>query len=420
VKIAIIGSGISGLGLAHSLSRSASHELTVYEKQPRLGGHTNTVEVKIDGHQFGVDTGFLVFNDRTYPRLIKLFDGLGVHSTASDMSFAVRNDVTGLEWAGTNLSTLFADRMNLFRHEFWRMTLDIIRFNREGTALAQSERSEPETLENYLRCNRYSRAFLDDYLLPMAACIWSAPKAQILAFPLATFLRFFHNHGLLAVSNRPQWRTVTGGAKHYVDKIVAQLKDVRVNAGVTQVRRESDHVVVRTDAGEARHDAVVFACHSDEALALLAAPTATETNALRAIRYQPNTAVLHTDASLMPRRKRAWSAWNYLVLSSQDGDAQQAVSLTYWMNRLQPLPCKTDVFVTLNPSRPPAPNTVLRTIQYAHPLLDADAIAAQRTIESIQGQNRTFYAGAWLGYGFHEDGLASGERVAALLMDAQP
>jgi uncharacterized protein len=416
MNIAIIGSGISGLGLAHALRANTDHTLTVYEKQARLGGHTNTVQVELDGHQFGVDTGFLVFNDCTYPRFIRLLDELAVPSTSSDMSFAVRNDVSGLEWAGTNFSSLFADRSNLFRHNFWRMILDILRFNRAGTELAQSANFASETLETYLRRNRYSTIFREDYLLPMAACIWSAPKAQILSFPLHTFVHFFHNHGLLAVSNRPQWRTVTGGAKHYVEKIAALLSDVRVGEGATRVTRHERGVTVTTAQGAQEFDAVAFACHSDEALALLDAPTATEREALSAIRYQPNTAVLHTDAALMPRRKRAWSAWNYLVLGGSDGQANSRVSLTYWINKLQPLPCATDVFVTLNPSIAPAPDKTITTVEYAHPLLDTHAVAAQQKIAAIQGQNRTYYAGAWLGYGFHEDGLASGQRVADLII----
>jgi predicted NAD/FAD-binding protein len=416
MKIAVIGSGISGLGVAHALSTMDKFEISVYEKEARLGGHSNTVDVQLGGQTFGVDTGFLVFNNRTYPRLIALFDQLGVASTESDMSFAVRNDHSGLEWAGANVRSLFADKTNIIRHKFWRMLMDIVRFNRAATALAESRSESPETLESYLRRKRFSEPFCNDYLLPMAACIWSAPKAQILAFPLTSFVHFFHNHGLLALTNRPQWRTVTGGSRNYVQKIAQGLRDVRIAVGASRIERAVDHVVVHdTNQRSERFDAVALACHSDEALALLDAPTGRERAALSAIQYQSNLAVLHTDASLMPVRKRAWSAWNYLVLDADDGGDHARVSLTYWINKLQPLPCKTDVFVTLNPARPPAADRVIKTMAYAHPLLNTQAVAAQREIAAIQGENRTYYAGAWLGYGFHEDGLASGQRAAALI-----
>jgi uncharacterized protein len=413
MRIAIIGSGISGLGAAHALTR-LGHDVVVYEKAQRIGGHSHTVELELDGQTFGVDTGFLVFNDRTYPRLIALFDTLGVESAASDMSFAVRNDETGLEWSGTNLRTLFADPLNILRPRFLKMVADIVRFNKHATTLAtQSTKvEERESLAHYLERNRYGSGFIDDYLLPMAACIWSAPKVQILAFPLATFVHFFHNHGLLSIRNRPQWRTVRGGSIHYVQKIVAGLNDVRVGAGVTSVARDALGVQIHCGTLSERFDRVVFACHSDEALALLAQPSGPETRALGAVKYQSNTAVLHTDDSLMPTRRKAWSAWNYLVMDAKDGQADSKVSLTYWINALQPLPCKTHVFVTLNPARAPDLKKTHRRIEYAHPLLNAQAIAAQSTIAAIQGENHTYYAGAWLGYGFHEDGLRSGQTVA--------
>jgi uncharacterized protein len=413
MRVAIIGSGISGLGAAHALTR-LGHDVVVYEKEPRIGGHSHTVELVLDGQTFGVDTGFLVFNDRTYPRLIALFDELGVASAASDMSFAVRNDISGLEWSGTSLKTLFADPLNIVRPRFLKMVADIVRFNKHATALAThtGQVSEQEALGRFLQRNGYGDGFIDDYLLPMAACIWSAPKVQILAFPLATFVHFFHNHGLLSIRNRPQWRTVRGGSKHYVQKIVARLKDVRVGAGVTHVERDATGVALTSGARTEHFHRLVFACHSNEALALLEQPTAAETEALGEVKYQPNTAVLHTDDSLMPRRRKAWSAWNYLVMDAKDGQADSKVSLTYWINTLQPLPCATNVFVTLNPAREPDPKKTHRRIEYAHPLLNARAIAAQTTITSIQGQNHTYYAGAWLGNGFHEDGLRSGQRVA--------
>jgi uncharacterized protein len=414
MRIAIVGSGISGLGAAHALARHG-HSLVVYEKQSRLGGHTNTVGLDLDGHSFGVDTGFLVFNDRTYPRLIALFEELEVESAASEMSFAVRNDRSGLEWSGTNLRALFADPWNLIRPRFLKMVREILRFNKQATAFALRAEENSETLGEYLRRNSYSAGFADDYLLPMAACIWSAPKAQILAFPLSTFVHFFHNHGLLAITNRPQWRTVRGGSIHYVQKIIAALKDVRIGVGATRIERDVAGVRVWSGQHSEAFDRVVLACHSDEALALLASPSETEQNALSAVKYQPNTAVLHTDVSLMPKRRKAWSAWNYLVLSDQDGNAESKVSLTYWINTLQPLPCKTNVFVTLNPAREPDPAKTYQRIEYAHPLLDSVAVVAQKTIQAIQGVSHTYYAGAWLGYGFHEDGLRSGQMVAEMI-----
>jgi uncharacterized protein len=416
MRIAVIGSGISGLGAAYALHHHR-HDVVVYEKQPRLGGHSHTVEINLDGQTFGVDTGFLVFNDRTYPRLIALFDALGVASAESEMSFAVRNDVSGLEWSGTNIRALFADPLNIIRPRFLNMLRDILRFNTHATQLATATpaQNETETLGQYLLRNRYGLGFINDYLLPMAACIWSAPNAQILKFPLSAFVHFFHNHGLLAIRNRPQWRTVRGGSKHYVEKIVKQLTDVRVSAGVQRVERDAHGVRVDTADHTEQFDRVVFACHSDEALALLAKPSTQEMQALGNVKYQPNTAVLHTDESFMPMRRKAWSAWNYLVMDGQDARSQSRVSLTYWINTLQPLPCQQNVFVTLNPAHAPSPHKILQQIEYAHPLLDANAVAAQNTITSIQGHNNTYYAGAWLGFGFHEDGLRSGQRVAELI-----
>ena len=415
MRIAVIGSGISGLGAAFALTRHG-HAVTVYEKQSRLGGHSHTVDVSLDGHDFGVDTGFLVYNDRTYPRLIALFKTLGVANAASDMSFAVRNDKSGLEWSGTNVRSLFADPLNALRPRFLRMVADILRFNKQATLLATGETTMvDETLEQFLQSRFYGSGFVDDYLLPMAACIWSAPKAQILAFPLAPFIHFFHNHGLLSITNRPQWRTVRGGSKNYVQKLVQSLQDVRIGAGASKVERDTHGVRVISNARVENFDRVVFACHSDEALTILARPSVVEARALADVKYQPNTAVLHTDDTLMPKRRTAWSAWNYLVMNDRDGLADSKVSLTYWINALQPLPCKQSVFVTLNPAREPDADKTLRRIEYAHPLLDRIAVAAQKTIASIQGQQHTYYAGAWLGYGFHEDGLRSGQEVAEMI-----
>ncbi len=417
MRIAVVGSGIAGLGAAHALRTRFGHDVVVFEQEARLGGHSHTVDVDLDGQRYGVDTGFLVFNDRTYPRLITLFKSLNVASSASEMSFAVRNDVSGLEWSGTSIGALFADPRNAFRWRFWAMLRDVMRFNKAATTLANTNVPSDapygkESLGDYLRRNHYSAAFCDDYLLPMAACIWSSPKSQVLAFPIASFVHFFHNHGLLAIRNRPQWRTVTGGSRNYVAKIAALLPDIRVSTKVTQIERFDDYVLVYSHGVSERFDRIVFACHSDQALALVDKPNIAERAALSAVKYQQNTAVLHTDAAFMPKRKRAWSAWNYLVMNESAGGNQARVSLTYWINRLQPLPFATDVFVTLNPHQLPNPEKIIKTMTYAHPLLDGNAVAAQSQIRKMQGERCTYYAGAWLGYGFHEDGLASGQRVA--------
>ncbi len=417
MRIAVVGSGIAGLGSAMLIARQG-HAVTVFEADRRPGGHSHTVDVELEGARFPVDTGFLVFNERTYPRLTALFDDLGVASVPSDMSFSVRNDRAGLEWAGTNLGTLFAQPRNALRPAFWRMIADILRFNRHATALSGASpardgaRAWSVTLGEYLDAESYSKAFRDWYLVPMAAAIWSSPARDILDFPLPSFVRFCHNHGLLSLADRPRWRTVTGGSRRYVERIVARLPDVRLGTPVKRVRRIAGGVEVDSPARRAeRFDAIVLACHSDQALALLADPSADEARVLSQVRYQPNRVILHTDASLLPRSRRAWSSWNYLKADDPRGDRPVAVS--YLINRLQPLPVSTPVIVTLNPPFEPDPRTVIGEYDYSHPLLDARAVAAQQSIAPLQGRRRTWFAGAWLGHGFHEDGLASAHEVAA-------
>ena len=410
MRIAIVGSGIAGLGSAWLLKRQG-HAVTLFEAADRLGGHTATVDVTLDGATFPVDTGFLVFNDRTYPRLLELFAELNVASVPSQMSFSCRVDAARLEWAGTDFLSLFAQPSNALRPSFWRMLRDIMRFNRETTAALARGDVPPVALGRYLDAEGYGAPFRDWYLVPMAAAIWSSPRREILDFPLPSFLTFCRNHGLLAVAGRPQWRTVVGGARTYVERIAAQLPDVRTGAPVRRVVRRHDHVTVDTPqrAGE-RFDAIVLACHSDQARALLADRSPQEERALARIRYQKNRVVLHTDPALLPRARRAWSAWNYL--SADDPAGTRPVAVSYLINRLQPLPTSTPVIVTLNPPFEPAPAQVLREFEYAHPLLDADAVAAQRDVAALQGVRRTWFAGAWLRYGFHEDGLASAHAVA--------
>ena len=418
MKIAVIGAGISGLSAAWKLSRSG-HDVSLYEAGSYFGGHTNTVDIDVDGQSFGVDTGFLVFNHRTYPNLVRLFDELGVHTTASDMSFSVMLPVSpapgarALEWAGANLDTVFAQRRNLLSPRFWRMVTDILRFNRETSQMASVPGSMEETpLGDFLDTRGYSSEFRDWYLLPMAGCIWSCPTEQMLAFPLATFVRFCHNHGLIQVTDRPQWHTVTGGARHYVRKMLAEIPNKYVATPVKAVTRVDIGALkqVRVDSalGGLMYDHVVLATHSDQSLALLTDASEGERAVLSAVAYQPNHAVLHTDASCLPQRRKTWSAWNY----ESAGSAEPRVCVHYLLNKLQPLPVKTPVIVSLNPIREPDPATVLARFDYAHPVFDGPAIAAQQLLPTLQGVRNTWFAGAWTGYGFHEDGLKSGLSVA--------
>ncbi|MEP7085259.1 MAG: FAD-dependent oxidoreductase [Betaproteobacteria bacterium] len=413
-QIAIVGSGIAGLGAARRLT-GLGHQVTLFEADARLGGHTHTVEVTLDGISAPVDTGFLVFNEHTYPKLIALFAELGVDSSESEMSFSLRNDAERIEWAGTSLRALFAQPRNALRPAFWRMLAQIARFNRSASASARDDSGRTgETLGEHLRANGYGREFRDWYLIPMAAAIWSSPQADIEDFPFASFARFCANHGLLQIANRPRWRTVTGGGREYVRRIAAELRDIRLATPVTAIRRCDDRVEIEfTQQGAPYHqtfDHVVLACHSDQSLALLADPDAAERAALGEIRYQPNRVLLHTDVALMPRSRRAWSAWNYLA--APDPEGSRPVAVTYWINKLQPLPFRRPVLVTLNPPFDPAPGTVLNEFEYWHPLHDSRAVAAQSRIAALQGRRNTWYAGAWLGYGFHEDGLKSGYAAA--------
>jgi predicted NAD/FAD-binding protein len=390
-----------------------SHQVVLYEAADYAGGHSNTVDVTLDGHTWPVDTGFLVHNDRTYPNLIQLFARLGVNTPASEMTFAVSLPGEDLEWAGSSLATLFAQGRNLWRPAFWRMVADILRFNRRAETLLAEARASRFTLGELLDAGGYSEEFRRWYLYPMGAAIWSTPLAGMEKFPAETFLQFCLNHGLLQVFDRPQWKTVHKGSREYVQAMLSSLKDVRLSCPVRSVVRESDGVHVESASGSERFDAVVLACHSDQSLALLQDASAAEREVLAAVRYQPNTAWLHTDAALMPRRRRTWSAWNYY--SADGADGEQAVAVTYWLNRLQPLPFARDVFVTLNPPKPPAAATVIQRIEYAHPQLDQEAYRAQQKLASIQGSDRVYFCGAWAGYGFHEDGLKAGMDVARLL-----
>lgn len=426
MKIAVIGAGISGLSAAWQLSGDG-HLVSLFEADAYFGGHTNTVDITVDGQRFGVDTGFLVFNHRTYPNLVRLFDELQVPTTASDMSFAVKMPVSDnanarvLEWAGSNLDTVFAQRRNLLSPRFWRMLRDILRFNRQTTELALTPGAMEEIpLGDFLHANGYSDEFRDWYLLPMAGCIWSCPTAQMLAFPLATFVRFCHNHGLIQVNDRPQWHTVTGGARHYVQKMLADIPNKYLNTPVSAVTRVDagvrPQVRVESALGDMMFDQVVLAAHSDQTLAMLKDASDAERAVLSGVSYQPNRAVLHTDARCLPRHRKAWSAWNY----ESAGPGESRVCVHYLLNKLQPLPVSTPVIVSLNPIHPPQPDKVLASFDYAHPVFDSAAIAAQRMLPTLQGARNTWFAGAWIGYGFHEDGLKSGLAAAEAIASRAP
>ncbi len=420
-RVAVIGSGISGLSVAYGLAGRA--QVTLYESGAYFGGHTHTVDVTLDGHTHGVDTGFLVLNERTYPRLLRLFSELGVEIAKSDMSFSVKvpGGTSGgaLEWSGCDLNTVFAQRRNLVRPRFWKMLGDVQRFNRITTelALAGREAELDQPIAEFLLQQRFSDAFRDWYFLPMIGCIWSCPVDQMLRFPIATMIRFCHNHGLIQLTNRPQWYTVRGGARHYVDKMLRAIPDARLRTPVRSVRRLPSAtgqagVLVSTDAGTELFDEVVMACHSDQSLALLADASPAERGVLGAIRYHRNRAVLHTDTSLLPQRRLAWAAWNY-ERAADDSREQAAVCLHYLLNRLQPLPFSSPVVVSLNPVTEPRADRIHGEFDYAHPVFDMAAMAAQKRVPELQGQRHTWFCGAWTRYGFHEDGLMSGETVCA-------
>ena len=392
-RIAVVGAGISGLASAWLLSRQ--YEVTLFEAGQYLGGHTNTVDVTLEGQTHPVDTGFLVFNEKTYPNLIAMFALLGVDSVETEMSFAVSLENPHLEWAGSNLATVFGQKRNLVRRQFWRMLSDILRFNRESTAWLATHPDNQRSLRDFLAAGRYSAAFSDWYLLP-----------------LATFIRFCQNHGLLQVFDRPLWRTVRGGAREYVRKIAAQLDDVRLACPVHAISRDGLGLRVTHAGGSEHFDQVVLVCHSDQALAILDLTASDgQREVLSAIRYQPNRAALHTDPALLPRDKKLWSAWNYFAGHGAPGD--QPVGVSYLINKLQPLPFAAPVVVTLNPAREPDPAKILAEFDYIHPIFDGPAIAAQQRLPAVQGEGGIWLAGAWGSYGFHEDGLKSALRVAA-------
>jgi predicted NAD/FAD-binding protein len=409
VRIGIVGTGIAGLTAAWLLSRR--HEVAVFEAEERIGGHTATVDVSLDGERHAIDTGFIVYNDRTYPNFIRLMNELGVPSQPTQMSFSVSSDAEDIEYAGTNLDTLLAQRRNLVRPGFWRMVRDILRFNRTAAADLEQGRIDPGMLlGDYLERGGYSREFRDWYLIPMGAAIWSSGTRGMPEFPVEFFVRFFRNHGLLTVSDQPQWRTIIGGSRAYLAPLTRRFAGaIRTGDPVQHVTREADGVRLRTRAGHAAHfDHVVLACHSDQALALLDDSSAAEAAILGAIPYRANDVVLHTDTRVLPRRRRAWSSWNYRL---RPGGVELPV-LTYDMNILQRLESRHTFCVTLNDSEAIDPARVLGRYRYSHPVFTVEGVRAQQRWAEINGVRRTWFCGAWWANGFHEDGVASALRVA--------
>lgn len=422
MKIAIVGTGITGLGAAWLLQ--PHHDIVVYEQDGRIGGHSHTVDAPVgpNGSTVPIDTGFIVFNERTYPNLIALLAHLNVPATDTSMSFSVSARNGALEYAGTSICHLYAQPANLLRPRHHRMVSDILRFYRQAPALLAAMRDDRDSpsLEAYLSANGYGDGFVYDHLLPMGAAIWSTTVAEMMRFPATSFIRFFQNHGLLKVRDRPQWRTVRGGSRAYVNRLATALAGkLRISAGVSQITRTGPCVSVRDNSGHVEiFDHVILACHADQALSLLGDATSDEHTVLDAFRYEPNKVVLHTDRRLMPRRSGVWSSWNYLSHRTSVDEAR--VSVTYWMNRLQNLQSARDTFVTLNPLREPDENSTIATFDYDHPQFDHAAIVAQKRLGAMQGTRRTWFCGSYCGYGFHEDGLASGLAVAEALGARRP
>jgi len=409
MKIAIIGSGIAGLTCAHLLNRR--HDVTVFEAGDWVGGHTHTVQVSVEGRQYAVDTGFIVFNDWTYPNFIRLLGQLGVSFKPTEMSFSVSDPDSGLEYNGNNLNSLFAQRRNLLSPGFWGMLRDILRFNKQAQRdLIELRIDADMTLDDYLKAGGYGERFILHYIVPMGAAIWSMPMAEMLNFPLQFFVRFFKNHGLLSVSDRPQWQVVEGGSSAYIAPLTAAFKDrIRLNCPVKRVDRDEHGVVIHSPAGIEHFDKVVFACHSDQALQMLANPSEAERAILVALPYADNEVVLHTDTQLLPTRKLAWASWNYRL----SGAGHTHAAVTYDMNILQGIESDTTFCVSLNQSAGINPDKVLARFTYAHPQFSLGAVAAQNRWAELDGVRHTHYCGAYWANGFHEDGVVSALRVAA-------
>ncbi|MES0808723.1 FAD-dependent oxidoreductase [Roseibium sp. SCPC15] len=412
MRIAVIGSGISGNGAAWALCKD--HDVVLYEKRARPGGHSATADIDYDGTPMSVDTGFIVYNELNYPNFTALLDHLGVASEVSDMSFALSADNGQLEWSGHTLNALFAQRKNLVSPRFLFMLRDIFRFNKQAVKDLQAGALEGETLGGYLDREGYSSGFVNDYLLAMGAAIWSTPINEMRDYPAESFVAFFDNHRLLSF-DRPLWRTISGGSKNYVSKLLEPLAGkVRLGSAVVEILRKGNKVQVKDITGNTdEFDHVILASHTDQSLAMLGDPSAEERAILGSIRYRPNEVYLHRDENLMPKRKRVWASWNYM--SDRDAGETRDVTVSYWMNRLQNLDHSKPVFVTLNPYHPPRAEKTFARYVYDHPQFDAPSLAAKRRLQEIQGVNRTWFCGAWGGHGFHEDGLSSGLQVAKSL-----
>lgn len=408
MKIAIIGSGIAGLTSAYLLNRR--HDITVFEASDWIGGHTHTVDVEVNGQRYAVDTGFIVFNNWTYPNFIRLLSQLGVGFKDTEMSFSVSDPLTGVEYNGHSLNTLFAQRRNLFSPKFIGMVRDILRFNREALLDLNNQRIAADmTLGDYLKANAYSERFIQHYIVPMGAAIWSMSLADMLGFPLQFFVRFFKNHGLLSVSDRPQWCVIEGGSSSYIAPLTESFREkIRLNCPVTRVERDADGVIVHSNAGIERFDKVVFACHSDQALGLLAQPSETEQSILGALPYADNDVVLHTDTPLLPKRPMAWASWNYRL----GGPVDQPAAVTYDMNILQGIQSDSTFCVSLNQTAAIDPSKILARFTYAHPQYSLDGMAAQARWQELLGANHSYFCGAYWANGFHEDGVVSALRVA--------
>lgn len=415
MKIAVIGTGISGLTAAYGLHKQ--HDITVFESANRIGGHTATIDVEYGGKQYAIDTGFIVYNDWTYPEFIQLMNELGVRSRPTDMSFSVSCDSSDLEYGGSNLNTLFAQRKNLLKPRFWWMLKDILRFNRQSCFDFATGNIDPAmSLGNYLSENNYGDTFINQYLIPMGSAIWSSSCKDVLNFSAYFFIRFFKNHGLLSINDRPQWRVIEGGSRAYLEPLIQGFKHkIRTGVEIKSVCRSEHSVSIDSGGGEAEYfDQVIFACHSDEALALLGDVSDLEQSILGAIPYQVNDVVLHTDTRLLPANRRAWSSWNYWLRSTD----QDTAVVTYNMNILQNLQADATFCVTLNATESINPDTVIGQYRYSHPVFSRESIAAVARWPEINGVNRTWFAGAYWGNGFHEDGVVSGKRIARQLINA--
>ena len=408
MKVAVIGSGISGNTLAYLLNKN--HDVTLYEKDKRIGGHSHTHEIVINNKKVNVDTGFIVFNKKTYPLFTSLLDNLGVKYENSNMSFSVFSKENNFEYNGTTLNSLFSQRRNLLSPRFLKMILEILRFNKESVKL----KSKTILLKQYLKSNNYSAYFCKNYILPMGAAIWSSDIKTILNFPAHFFINFFKNHGMLSVTNRPQWLTIKGGSQEYVKKLTSGFKNkIRLNSKIKNIVRYKSYVVIEDNKSKEKFDYVFFACHSDEALEILKKPTADEIKILSSLPYQKNDIILHTDSSIMPQKKLSWAAWNYNIDSPDDSP----ITLTYNMNILQNIKTKDTLLVTLNPKLPISKGKVIKQLQYTHPKFSKESVIAQLKNKIISGKNRTFYSGAYWGKGFHEDGVKSAYEAVKIFED---